>query len=99
MSCYRIYTLKPDGHIGGPPRVVEARYDDEAIKQARPLLGRADIEIWCGARLVRRRMTGAISARTAPGGARGTPSSPPRRRAFAFVGGFSEQFYNCSGGI
>ena len=54
MPHYRIYTLTPDGHIGGPPRVVEARYDDEAIKQAKPFLGRADIEIWCGARLVRR---------------------------------------------
>jgi hypothetical protein len=53
-ACYRISTITPEGHIRIPPRVVEAKFDEEAIKQARPFLGKSDIEIWCGARLVRR---------------------------------------------
>lgn len=52
MPEYRLYKIGPDGHIAGPPPVVECQDDLIAIKEARKLLDGHDIEIWQGSRIV-----------------------------------------------
>jgi hypothetical protein len=46
MQDYRIFTLGPDGHFAGVPKIVKFSNDNEAIENAIPLANGADIEIW-----------------------------------------------------
>jgi hypothetical protein len=52
MPQYRIYTVKPDGHLSGPPQVVECPSDQDAVKEAKRFLDGHLIEIWEGTRVV-----------------------------------------------
>jgi hypothetical protein len=52
MPEYRIYRIK-DHRIDGPPKLIVAHSDAEAVEQAKPLMGGLDIEIWEGPRFVR----------------------------------------------
>lgn len=54
MPEYRIYTVKADGHLLGPPAVVECADDQDAVKEAKQLLNGQLIEIWQGTRVVMR---------------------------------------------
>jgi hypothetical protein len=49
---YRIYTIDKQGHISGPPTVVDCTDDDEVLKRAQLTINGADVEIWQDARLV-----------------------------------------------
>lgn len=52
MPEYRIYSIKADGHVAGPPRSVECERDGEAIEKAKQLIDGNSLEIWDGARRV-----------------------------------------------
>ena len=54
MADYRIYVMSKGNHIAGAPRVVSCATDDEAIENAKRHLDGRDLEVWEGARLVRR---------------------------------------------
>jgi hypothetical protein len=61
VTEYRAYTVEADGHFDGfAPLICDN--DDDAIAMARALLGRKDIELWSGPRLVVR-----LPARNRPG--------------------------------
>jgi hypothetical protein len=51
MPEYRAYHLK-NNHIVGPPNVIVADDDQQAIEQAKKLIDGHDIELWTGARFV-----------------------------------------------
>jgi hypothetical protein len=51
MSDYRAYRLKND-HIDGPPGIIVADHDKEAIERAKSLADGHDIELWEGPRFV-----------------------------------------------
>jgi hypothetical protein len=46
MREYRIFTIGPDGHFAGVPKIVKFSNDNEAIEKAIPMANGADIEIW-----------------------------------------------------
>jgi hypothetical protein len=46
MQEYRIFTIGPDGHFAGVPKIVKFSDDNEAIEKAIPMANGADIEIW-----------------------------------------------------
>ena len=46
MREYRIFTIGPDGHLAGVPKIVKFSNDNEAIEKAIPMANGADIEIW-----------------------------------------------------
>ena len=52
MAAYRFYSLDPDGHISGPPTVVEFPDDSAAIEAAEALVNGKAIEVWELARIV-----------------------------------------------
>jgi hypothetical protein len=52
MPDYRIYRIK-DHRIAGPPEIIAADSDEEAVERAKPLMGGLDIEIWERPRFVR----------------------------------------------
>jgi hypothetical protein len=52
MPNYRLYKIKPDGHIDGPPVETAAPDDLTAVSKAKSLVNGHDIEIWQGPRLV-----------------------------------------------
>ena len=54
MPDYRIYTVKEDGHLAGPPRIVECTNDEIVVQEARHLLEDQLLEIWQGPRVVMR---------------------------------------------
>jgi hypothetical protein len=41
-----------DGHIAGPPKVVDCVADEEALRHARNLVDGHAIEVWDGARFI-----------------------------------------------
>jgi hypothetical protein len=45
MAEYRVYQIK-NGHVAGPPGIVAARSDLEAIEQAKQMVDRDDVEVW-----------------------------------------------------
>lgn len=45
MGSYRIYFLTED-HMVGPPSVIEAADDKDAIQRAKSLLDGHDLEVW-----------------------------------------------------
>jgi hypothetical protein len=49
MTVYRIYTLDPEDHVTGSPRIIVCTDDQEAIGQARQWLDAKPIEVWDGA--------------------------------------------------
>jgi hypothetical protein len=53
MAEYRAYFVGSDEHFTGYAAIV-CRDDKEAIEQAKEFLDDHSIELWCGARLVRR---------------------------------------------
>ena len=54
MTDYRIYFLSRDGRILRPAAVISCKDDADAILQAEQVLDGSPIEVWEGARLVRR---------------------------------------------
>jgi hypothetical protein len=42
----RIFTIGPDGHFAGVPKIVKFSDDNEAVEKAIPMANAADIEIW-----------------------------------------------------
>ncbi len=54
MPDYRLYTLADGNHITAPPTVVDCKNDEDAVAQARQLIGANDVEVWVGARCVTR---------------------------------------------
>ena len=46
MPTYRVYELKSDGHIKGPPTDFDAADDKSAIAFARQLFEGSDIDLW-----------------------------------------------------
>lgn len=53
MPDYRAYFLGPDGRISGF-EAYEAASDAAAIERAKLIESDRDMEIWCGARFVKR---------------------------------------------
>jgi hypothetical protein len=53
MPDYRFYSVTKDGHIAGPPLVVECADDEAAVKEAKQLVDGRVIEIWQRARRVK----------------------------------------------
>jgi hypothetical protein len=54
MTVYRVYKLREDGRISGPPHVIDCRDDEAAMRQARHLLEGHVREVWDLARFVGR---------------------------------------------
>ena len=54
MPAYRIYVLTTDGHIAGPPQVLECENEQEAIGKAPQLANGKAVELWEGPRLIAR---------------------------------------------
>ena len=51
MPDYRAYRIKHN-HIDGPPGIIVADDDHDAIERAKLLMGGHDIELWDGPRFV-----------------------------------------------
>jgi hypothetical protein len=49
---YRIFTVGPDGHFTGVPKIAEFADDKEAVEKAMRMANGADIEIWNLQRLI-----------------------------------------------
>ena len=54
MPVYRVYKLRDDGRISGPPHVIDCRDDEAAMREARRLLEGHVCEVWDLARFVGR---------------------------------------------
>ncbi len=54
MPAYRFYTMSTDGHIAGPPKVLDCVEDQEALRHASNLVDGHAIEVWDGARFIAR---------------------------------------------
>jgi hypothetical protein len=54
MSSYRIYEVDKNGHVVRPPQVIICADDQQAIREAKPIAGIHDVELWNGARIVAR---------------------------------------------
>jgi hypothetical protein len=54
MAAYRIYLIDGKNHISKPPQIIECEGDEAAIAEATQYLDGHDLEIWDGARLVKR---------------------------------------------
>ena len=54
MAVYRVYKLRDDGRISGPPHVIDCSDDDAAMREARRLLKGHVHEVWDLARFVGR---------------------------------------------
>jgi hypothetical protein len=52
MQQYRVYVLDAEGHILGPPEVLECPDDRATIEQARQLLDGRVIEVWKSSRRI-----------------------------------------------
>lgn len=52
MTAYRLYTLGSDGHIEGPPTIVECDDNQAAVERAKELLNGKAIEVWERKRLI-----------------------------------------------
>lgn len=52
MPSYRIYQMDSDGHISGPPWIVDCENDQQAIAAAKQHLDGKDLELWDKARRV-----------------------------------------------
>jgi hypothetical protein len=54
MPNYRIYLMSDDNHIVGTPKFITSGSDAEAIASAQDQLDDRIVEVWEGARLVKR---------------------------------------------
>jgi hypothetical protein len=54
MTVYRVYKLRKDGRISGPPHVIDCRHDEAAMREARRRLQGDVREVWDLARFVGR---------------------------------------------
>jgi hypothetical protein len=54
MPDYRIYSITQDNHIASRPLTVVCDDDKTAVQHSQKLLGRNDIQLWQGRRLVTR---------------------------------------------
>ena len=54
MAVYRVYRLRDDGRISGPPHVIDCRDDEAAMRETRRLLAGYVCEVWDLARFVGR---------------------------------------------
>ena len=61
MRDYRIFTIGPDGHFAGVPKIVRFSNDNEAIEKAISMANVADTEIWTSERRIMR-LPGAPAA-------------------------------------
>lgn len=52
VPAYRLYVLSSDGHITGPPDIIECEDDRGAIETAKQLLDGKTIEVWDGKQLI-----------------------------------------------
>ena len=52
MPEYRIYTVGKDGHISGPPVLVDCPDDQTAVLEARRIHNGHAIEVWKGDNVV-----------------------------------------------
>ena len=52
MPEYRFYELTEDGHIIGPPALIEFADDEAAVAEAEKRLYETQIEVWQSARRV-----------------------------------------------
>ena len=52
MPIYRFYSIKKDGHIGGPAALHDLVDDAAAVQMGKTLLADLDIEIWLCKRVV-----------------------------------------------
>jgi hypothetical protein len=52
MLGYRIFRTTADGHILGPPDIIECTDDQEAIGKTAGLTNGKPVELWEGARLI-----------------------------------------------
>ena len=52
MPEYRIFTIGPDGHFTGVPKIAEFADDKEVVEEATRTANGADTEIWNLERLV-----------------------------------------------
>jgi len=43
---YRFYELSEDGHIAGPPALIELADDEMAVAEAEKRLDKTQIEVW-----------------------------------------------------
>ena len=46
MPEYRFYELTEDGHIAGPPALIELVDDEAAVVEAEKRLDKTQIEVW-----------------------------------------------------
>ena len=52
MPHYRIYRRGPDGHLDGPPHLIEFDDDAVAVRKVRDQARGQGMEVWQGNRLV-----------------------------------------------
>ncbi|MGY4368650.1 hypothetical protein ACVW1A_004715 [Bradyrhizobium sp. LB1.3] len=52
MAEYRLYRFDKDGHIQGPPVIVDCEDDDAAVTQAKQYVDGVAIQVWDRARCV-----------------------------------------------
>jgi hypothetical protein len=54
MLTYRVYVVDAEGHVFGPPYIVQCGDDDEAVRQAHQYLEGKPVEVWRDAKRVAR---------------------------------------------
>ena len=54
MAVYRVYKLRDDGRISGPPHVIDCQDDEAAMREVSRVLGSHVCEVWDLARFVGR---------------------------------------------
>jgi hypothetical protein len=54
MPTYRMYRIDAAGHIPEPSKTIECDDEDHAVEQARQYVDGLAVELWEGARLIRR---------------------------------------------
>lgn len=52
MPDYRLFPVKKDGHIIGPPAIVSVEHDGDAVREAKKRLNGNGIEVWQGNRRI-----------------------------------------------
>jgi hypothetical protein len=52
MPHYRVYFVADDGHISGPPHVIECADEQEAIGKAAQAANGKVVELWDGKRFI-----------------------------------------------
>jgi hypothetical protein len=52
MTVYRVYKLREDGRVSGPPHVIVCRDDEAAMREAHGMLKDHAREVWDLARFV-----------------------------------------------